>query len=45
MDYSKMINIKREANANDNAFAMPINKKITDTDVLNKILEIISKIK
>lgn len=32
MDYSKMINIKREANANDNAFAMPINKKITDTD-------------
>lgn len=32
MDYSKMMNIKREANANDNAFAMPINKKITDTD-------------
>jgi ParB family chromosome partitioning protein len=32
MDYSKMINIKRETNANDNAFALPPNKKITDTD-------------
>ena len=32
MDYSKMINIKRETNANDNAFVLPPNKKITDTD-------------
>lgn len=32
MDYNKMINIKRETNVNDNAFAMPPNKKITDTD-------------
>ena len=32
MDYSKMINIKRETNANDNEFALPPNKKITDTD-------------
>lgn len=32
MDYSKMMNIKRESNASDNAFAMPPNKKITDTD-------------
>lgn len=27
-----MMNIKRESNASDNAFAMPPNKKITDTD-------------
>lgn len=27
MDYNKMINIKRETNVNDNAFAMPPNKK------------------
>lgn len=32
MDYSKMINIRRETNANDNAFAMPVRRQTDDTD-------------